>query len=50
MGKHLAPLVGRPVSAGSASARLTNLDNSHHMDGGGKHPWAVDGLGVDIIA
>lgn len=30
--------------------RLTSLDNTHHTDGGGKHQWAVDELGVDIIA
>ncbi|MEW5938305.1 MAG: cupredoxin domain-containing protein [Chloroflexota bacterium] len=37
--------VGQPVTI-----RLTSLDNSHHTDGGGKHQWAVDELGVDIIA
>ena len=36
---------GEPVTI-----RLTSLDNSHHTDGGGKHQWAVDELGVDIIA
>jgi heme/copper-type cytochrome/quinol oxidase subunit 2 len=36
--------VGEPVTI-----RLTSLDNSHHTDGGGKHQWAVDDLGVDII-
>ncbi|HJW89731.1 MAG TPA: cupredoxin domain-containing protein [Anaerolineales bacterium] len=30
--------------------RLTSLDNSMHTDGGGKHQWAVDELGVDIVA
>jgi len=30
--------------------RLTSLDNEHHTDGGGKHQWAVDELGVDVIA
>jgi cytochrome c oxidase subunit II len=30
--------------------RLTSLDNEHHTDGGGKHQWAVDELGVDIVA
>jgi cytochrome c oxidase subunit 2 len=29
--------------------RLTSLDNSHHTDGGGKHQWAVEELGLDII-
>lgn len=37
--------VGEPVTI-----RLTSLDNTHHTDGGGKHQWAVDELGVDIIA
>jgi cytochrome c oxidase subunit II len=37
--------VGKPVTI-----RLTSLDNEHHTDGGGKHQWAVDELGVDIIA
>ena len=36
---------GEPVTA-----RLTSLDNSHHTDGGGKHQWAVDELGVSIVA
>ncbi len=36
---------GEPVTV-----RLTSLDNSHHTDGGGKHQWAVDELGVSIIA
>jgi heme/copper-type cytochrome/quinol oxidase subunit 2 len=39
------------VKAGQAvTVRLESLDNSHHTDGGGKHQWAVDELGVDIIA
>ena len=36
---------GQPVTV-----RLTSLDNSHHTDGGGKHQWAVDELGVSIVA
>lgn len=36
--------VGEPVTV-----RLTSLDNSHHTDGGGKHQWAVDELGLDIV-
>ena len=32
------------------TVRLTSLDNEHHTDGGGKHQWAVDELGVDIVA
>ena len=39
------------VKVGQAvTVRLTSLDNSHHTDGGGKHQWAVDELGVSIIA
>jgi len=37
--------VGEPVTV-----RLRSLDNSHHTDGGGRHQWAVDELGVDIVA
>lgn len=37
--------VGEPVTL-----RLTSLDNSHHTDGGGQHQWAVDELGLDVIA
>ena len=36
--------VGEPVTI-----RLTSLDNTHHTDGGGKHQWAVDELGVNIV-
>ncbi len=36
---------GQPVTI-----RLTSLDNSHHTDGGGKHQWAVDEFGVNVIA
>lgn len=36
---------GQPVTM-----RLTSLDNSHHTDGGGQHQWAVDELGVSIVA
>ena len=36
---------GEPVTI-----RLTSLDNEHHTDGGGKHQWAVDELGIDILA
>lgn len=36
---------GQPVTV-----RLTSLDNSMHTDGGGKHQWAVDQLGVNIVA
>jgi len=43
--KEIRVQVGQPVTI-----RLTSLDNSHHTDGGGKHQWAVDELGVDVIA
>lgn len=36
---------GQPVTI-----RLTSLDNQYHSDGGGKHQWAVDELGVSIVA
>lgn len=36
---------GQPVTV-----RLTSLDNPYHTDGGGRHQWAVDELGVSIIA
>ncbi len=36
---------GEPITV-----RLTSLDTSAHTDGGGKHQWAVDELGVSIIA
>lgn len=36
---------GEPVTV-----RLRSLDNSHHTDGGGRHRWAVDELGVNVIA
>ncbi len=43
--KELRIKVSEPVTL-----RLTSLDNSHHTDGGGKHQWAVDELGVSIVA
>ena len=43
--KEMRVKVDEPVTV-----RLTSLDNSHHTDGGGKHQWAVDELGVSIIA
>lgn len=43
--KEIRVKAGEPVTV-----RLTSLDNSHHTDGGGKHQWAVDKLGVDIVA
>jgi cytochrome c oxidase subunit II len=39
------------VRAGEeVTIRLESLDNRFHTDGGGQHQWAVDELGVDIIA
>lgn len=43
--KEMRVNVGEPVTV-----RLTSLDNSHHTDGGGQHQWAVDELGVSIVA
>lgn len=40
----------RVKSGEAVTVRLTSLDNSHHTDGGGKHQWAVDELGVSIVA
>lgn len=43
--KEIRLKAGQPVTV-----RVTSLDNSHHTDGGGQHQWAVDELGVSIIA
>ena len=43
--KEIRVKIGQPVTI-----RLTSIDNSHHTDGGGKHQWAVDELGVNVIA
>lgn len=43
--KEIRVKIGDPVTI-----RLTSLDTSAHTDGGGKHQWAVDELGVDVIA
>jgi nitrous oxide reductase len=32
------------------AVNLRSLDNEHHTDGGGKHQFAIDELGVNIIA
>lgn len=37
--------IGEPVTI-----RLTSVDNQFHSDGGGKHQWAVDELGLNVIA
>lgn len=36
---------GEPITV-----RLTSLDNRYHVDGGGKHEFAVDELDLQIIA
>ena len=39
------------VRAGDeVTVRLTSLDNQYHTDGGGQHQWAVDELGLNVIA
>lgn len=39
------------VRAGEeVTLRLTSLDNQYHTDGGGQHQWAVDELGINVIA
>ncbi|MBZ0294893.1 MAG: cupredoxin domain-containing protein [Anaerolineae bacterium] len=39
------------VRAGEETTiRLTSLDNQYHTDGGGQHQWAVDELGLNVIA
>jgi heme/copper-type cytochrome/quinol oxidase subunit 2 len=43
--KEIRIKAGEPVTI-----RLTSLDNQHHTDGGGKHQWAVDELGANVIA
>ncbi len=43
--KEIRVRVGEPVTV-----RLISLDNQFHTDGGGKHQWAVDELGVNIVA
>ena len=43
--KEVRVKAGEPVTV-----RLTSLDNSHHTDGGGKHQWAVDELGISLVA
>ena len=39
------------VRAGEeVTVRLTSLDNQYHTDGGGQHQWAVDELGLNVVA
>jgi heme/copper-type cytochrome/quinol oxidase subunit 2 len=34
----------------SVRVNLRSLDNEHHTDGGGQHQFAIDELGVNIVA
>lgn len=34
----------------TVTVNLTSMDNSMHTDGGGKHQFAIDELGVNLIA
>ena len=43
--KLLRARAGRPLTV-----RLTSLDTRFHNDGGGRHQFAIDALGVNIIA
>ena len=43
--KEMRAKVGQPITV-----RLTSLDSPYHTDGGGKHQWAIDELGVSIVA
>jgi plastocyanin len=43
--KEIHAKVGQPLTV-----QLTSLDNQYHMDGGGKHQFAIDELGVNIMA
>lgn len=43
--RELRVRAGEPVTV-----RLTSRDNSMHSDGGGRHQWAIDELGVNIVA
>ncbi len=39
------------VKAGETlTVNLQSLDNEHHTDGGGKHQFAIDELGVNVVA
>jgi heme/copper-type cytochrome/quinol oxidase subunit 2 len=37
-------------AAEKITVNLSSLDNEHHTDGGGKHQFAIDELGVNIVA
>lgn len=40
----------RLIAGEAITIRLTSTDNRYHTDGGGQHQWAVDELGVNVIA
>lgn len=43
--KTIRAQAGRPLTV-----RLTSVDTRFHTDGGGRHQFAIDALGVNIIA
>jgi plastocyanin len=43
--KEIRAKVGQPLTV-----QLTSMDNQYHMDGGGKHQFAIDALSVNITA
>lgn len=43
--KTIRARAGRPLTV-----RLTSVDTRFHTDGGGRHQFAIDALGVDIVA
>ena len=43
--KTIRAKVGRPLTV-----RLTSVDTRFHTDGGGRHQFAIDALGVNLIA
>jgi len=45
-----APVVIKAKVGEPLTVRLVSLDNRFHTDGGGKHQFAIDELGLNIIA
>jgi heme/copper-type cytochrome/quinol oxidase subunit 2 len=45
-----SPSVIRAKAGRPLTVRLTSVDNRFHTDGGGKHQFAIDALGVNLIA
>ena len=45
-----SPSVIRAKAGRPLTVRLTSVDTRFHTDGGGKHQFAIDALGVNIIA